>query len=225
MAVRRPTSRGVRRLRDFHEVTLILEGHRATSIVVATAGCHAWLEPHGDAQLVHAALPAPAKISFLRDDRLVLLSGRAAVDRTGCVEFHAEDRAYVPNLRAAARLTISLPVRITPVDAGTRPPVRSSTIDLGRGGLRTAAQFVAPPGSPVDLVIELPDELANVTARASVVRNGANGTALAFVDLAVEEAERLESIVISVRRRIAQRQIEIAEQSGRYLSLGTAPTS
>ena len=193
----------MRRLREFQEIALILEGHRAPALVVATAGDSAWLEPIGDPQLVLAALPAAADLAFTHANQYVLLSGRAERHPTGTIQFRGEVGLHLRNLRAAARLPIALSVHVG--DEGS-PPVRST--DIGRGGLHLGAPLPGAPGDEVQLRIEMPDEVADISARARIVRTDAHGTALAFVDLDPARADRLEAIVIAVRRRLAQARIQ-----------------
>ena len=204
----------MRRLRDFQDITLILEGHRAPAIVVATSGDRLWLEPHGDAQLVRAALPASAHIAFAHQRQYVLLAGRAEAHTSGVIMFQTMDRAHVPNVRAQARLPIRLPVRLE--CAGTT--VTGTTNDLGSGGLHVDARLAGRADDVAQVRIELPDDLADVYATVRIVRADARGTALAFVDLDPAEAERIEAIVIAVRRRIAQHRIKVAAQDGRIIA-------
>jgi hypothetical protein len=218
----------VRRLRDFHSVTLILPGHRARGVVVATARDRVWVEPQGNPQRLHAALPASARISFHHGDQIVVLSGTASLHPAGGIEFRGDDRSHVRNLRESARLAISLPVTVEPVvahaGAETTTPVTTTTIDLGRGGLLVKARSLGPPGAQARIAIDMPDGLAGVVAVGRVVRTTELGTALAFVSLDPAEADRLEKIVLAVRRRIAQTRIAAAEQEGRYLALTSTPS-
>lgn len=197
----------MRRLRDFQDIALILEGHRAPAVVVATAGDHVWLEPHGDAQLVHAGLPAPAHVAFPHRSQFVMLSGRAERHVSGAIQFRGEGHVHLRNLREAARLPIALPIHVEVPGAAT---CTGMSTDLGRGGLHLGLRVPGPVGTEIAVRIEMPDDLPNVPARATIVRVDARGTALAFVDLEREQADRLEGIVIAVRRRIAQRRIEMA---------------
>jgi hypothetical protein len=195
----------VRRLREFQEIALILEGHRAPALVVATAGDRAWLEPMGDPQLVLAALPTSAHLAFTQENQYVLLSGRAERHPSGTIQFRGEVGLHLRNLRSAARLPIALAVHVE----GTGEPIR--TTDIGRGGLHLGAPpLTGAAGDEVALRIEMPDQVADVDARARIVRKDAQGTALAFVDLDPAQADRLEAIVIAVRRRIAQTRIQAA---------------
>jgi hypothetical protein len=206
----------VRRLRDYNDVTLILEGRRAPAVVVATAGDRVWLEPHRDSQRVESTLPASARISFAYERQFVMLSGRALRHPTGCIEFRGEDQGRVENVRKTARLAVELPVTITVTGA---QPVQTKTVDLGRGGLLAAAPYVAPAGAEATLDIEMPDDVPDVSARGRVVRTAPQGTAFEFLELDAAEADRLETIVIAVRRRIAQRKIEISKQEGRVIAM------
>lgn len=206
----------MRRLRDYNDVTLILDGRRAPAVVVATAGDRVWLEPHRDPQRVESTLPASARISFAYERQFVMLSGRALRHPTGCIEFRGADQARVENARKSARLTVELPVTITIAGA---QPVQTATVDLGRGGLLAAAPYVASAGTEATLDIEMPDDVPNVHARGRVVRTAPQGTAFEFSDIDPSEAERLETIVIAVRRRIAQRRIEMAKQEGRIVPM------
>jgi hypothetical protein len=207
----------VRRLKDFQDIALILEGHRAAAVVVATAGDHVWLEPHGDAQLVHANLPAPADLAFPHRSQFVMLSGRAERHASGAIQFRSEGQAHLRNLREAARLPIALPVHL---EGPTSMTGRST--DLGRGGLHVDVRWPGAVDDEVAVRIEMPDDLPDVPTRASIVRTDARGVALAFVDLAPEQADRLENIVIAVRRRIAQRRIKAAAQD-RHATTAPSP--
>jgi hypothetical protein len=198
----------VRRLHDYHSVALILDGIRAPAVAVATAGHRVWLELVGSPQLVEAALPAAAQLAFGDRDQMVLLTGAAVEHPTGCVEFISHDRAHIRNNRADPRLRIPLPAVVTlPADAGGSA-VETTTIDISAGGVLVGAPLAVPPGTPAQVTIKLPDGMADIDAAGHIVRRGATGTALAFVGLDAEQLERLQHIVIAVRRRIARRTID-----------------
>lgn len=118
----------MRRLRDYQRVAIILDGHRADAVVVATAGHHVWLEPMSAATGAVCATTARAR----------------------------------------------------------------------------ACRDVGAVDTVVAVSISLPDGLNDIAAQARVASVGQCGTALELVDVDAALGDRLEAIVLAVRRRIAR---------------------
>jgi hypothetical protein len=186
----------MRPLHDYQRVTLVLDGDRTDAVVVATAGHCVWLDLVDDAAPPIDATPVSAEASFPHGSGLFLLRGDASLHETGCVVFRGHHRARVRDSREHPRLGLAAPVSIA-LDAAE--PVRTTTLDVGRGGMLVDMPDLAPVDSVVTASVTLPD--GPLSAPCRVVWTTSHGSALEFIDLPSPVGERLQNLVLTARRR------------------------
>ena len=91
--------------------------------------------------------------------------------------------------RRAARLPVTLPLRVTAAHGGV---ATGAVIEVSATGLRARLDRSLAPGTPVRLSIALPDGDPTLDALALVVRaDGERTMALWFLDLTPAETDRL----------------------------------
>ena len=186
----------MRPLHDDQRVTLVLDGERTDAVVVATAGHRVWLEPVDETHLPVEAAPVPAEVSVPYGSGLVLLRGDAAPHETGCILFSSHHRARVRDGRRHPRLGLAAPVSIA-LEGGE--PVRTTTVDLSRGGMLVDVPDLAPVDAVVTASVSLDD--GELSAPCRVVWTASRGSALEFLDLPSAAGERLQNLVLTARRR------------------------
>jgi hypothetical protein len=186
----------MRPLRDYQRVTLVLDRDPAEAVVVATAGHCVWLELVDEAAPPVGATPVSAEVSFPHGSGLVLLRGDASLHATGGIVFRGHHRARVRDSREHPRLGLAAPVSIA-LDAGE--PVRTATVDLGRGGMLVDVPHLAPVDAVVTASVTLAD--GELSAPCRVVWSASHGTALEFIDLPSAVGERVQNMVLTARRR------------------------
>lgn len=167
--------------------------------VVATAREHVTLAvAEADARRA-ASLNGPATMHFEHDGHVVAIDGRAAGRPAGTVYFLSEDDVSHTDARGAARLAIDLDVTVRG-DAGDGEIVATTTVDISETGMRVRATDL---GKEVQVVVRLPGDGEPLALRATVVREEPDATAMCFHELSAEDARRLRSIVLAVRRTLA----------------------
>jgi hypothetical protein len=186
----------MRPLRDYQRVTLVLDGDRTDALVVATAGHCVWLELVDGATPPVDATPVSAEVSFPHGSGLVLLRGDASLHETGGIVFRGHHRARVRDCREHPRLGLAAPVSIA---LGAGAPVRTATVDLGRGGMLVDVPHLAPVDAVVTASVTLDD--GELSAPCRVVWTASHGSALEFIDLPSAVGERLQNLVLTARRR------------------------
>jgi CheY-like chemotaxis protein len=130
----------------------------------------------------------------LRLGALEFLAKPVPLEVLGTVLDHVAVFAHAPDerpreRRLAARLPVTLPLRVTAEQGGT---ATGAVIEVSATGLRARLDRQLAPGTAVRLSIALPDGGSPLDALALVVRaDGARMVAFWFLDLTPSEVERL----------------------------------
>jgi hypothetical protein len=195
----------VRRIRDFMPATLSVGVRPMEGIVAATSKDVAWLLPRDPRDPTPGLLPRPAQISFRHQGHLVVLHGEAERAAQGCVAFRAHREGRVDNLRAAPRLDVELPVRVT----GAGLTRETTTLNVSAGGALVAGGFFGARDSVVDVELQMP-QAATVEARGVIVRILPQGTGIRFTDIDAGARATIDSLVLETRAAVARRFAEKA---------------
>jgi c-di-GMP-binding flagellar brake protein YcgR len=198
----------VRRLREHQLVTLDVDQSELSieCLVLAVDGGEATLEPveAGDEMQVTTA-GASALLTFEHRSQLVTLRGEARrdeVDRD--LRFAVTDKVTVPQRRRHARVEVSLPLRLIPLDAEGAPAgerIVTRTRDLSADG------FLAEEHLPASVErwwveLDVPDRGPTVVGEARIVRHVGGGTGMRYAAISGVDRQRLKQFVATYKRTL-----------------------
>lgn len=192
----------MRRLRDFQTVTITINGVTTTATVSSVDRGVAQLDLH-DADLKdRLSLPATVELNFVHRGHYVLLLGTLADDGDRWVTFMPEARGLMASRRAAPRLQVGLPVRVT---RSSGIVVNTKTVDVSASGVLLADAKLGRPLDVVRLHVTLPGNRGPLEAEARIIRVGWAETALRFSNVSAADQTVLKTLVADVRFTLAQR--------------------
>ena len=178
---------------------------RFTARVVQVRGAETTLAVPRGLPAAARPLPAEAEMSFEHDRQIVMLSGTLLGGDDISARFRIDDGIAPRELRKFARLTVTLPVAVTPLTDDGReagPAEEMRTVDISAGGVLVDRQGMS---GVVRVSLELPGGFGELTASGRVVRNVPAGSGVSFEGLDVATVERLDGFVLGVRHQLAQR--------------------
>ena len=178
---------------------------RFTARVVHVRGAETTLAVPRGLPAAARPLPAEAEMSFEHDRQIVMLSGTLLGGDDISARFRIDDGIAPRELRKFARLSVALPVSVTPLtDDGrqTGPAEEMRTVDISAGGVLLDRQGMS---GCVRVTLELPGGFGELTAGGRVVRNVPAGSGVSFEGLDTATVERLDGFVLGVRHQLAQR--------------------
>jgi hypothetical protein len=190
---------------DFQSVNLHVRHARFTARVVQVLGAETTLSLPRGMPAAARPLPAEAEMTFEQDSHIVMLSGTLLGGDEVSARFRIDDGIAPRELRKFSRLSVGLPVSVTPLtddggDAGPAEEMR--TVDISAGGVLLDRQGMS---GAVRVVLDLPGGFGTVTASGRVVRNIAAGSGVSFEGLEADKMNVLDSFVLAVRHQLAQR--------------------
>lgn len=215
---RMPTIQGaMRRLRDFQAVVLDLGSEaRLTCRVVAVQGEDALLQPDLPDAAVLPAGWTPASLSFEGATAPVLLAGQVTAGPLDeLVRFAQGDGIRMPQLRASARLDLTLPVTLRPLarTGGRGLAVAAHSVDISAGGVLLGG-FTAPPDSTrIQIEFTLPGH-GSLSLEGALVRSGVGTSAVRFD----EPVPAIGEFVLRCRQEVARLAARRAAETARKLS-------
>jgi hypothetical protein len=186
-------------------VNLHVRHARFTARVVQVRGAETTLAVPRGLPAAARPLPAEAEMSFEHDSQIVMLSGTLLGGDEASARFRIDDGIAPRELRRFPRLTVRLPVAVTPLDGDGReagPAEEMHTVDISAGGVLLDRQGMS---GAVRVALELPAGYGAVTAAGRVVRNVAAGSGVSFEGLDGETAALIDRFVLGVRHQLAQR--------------------
>jgi PilZ domain len=186
-------------------VNLHVRHARFTARVVHVRGAETTLAVPRGLPAAARPLPAEAEMSFEHDRQIVMLSGTLLGGDDISARFRIDDGIAPRELRKFARLTVALPVAVTPLTDDGReagPAEGMRTVDISAGGVLVDRQGMS---GVVRVSLELPGGFGELTASGRVVRNVPAGSGVSFEGLDVATVERLDGFVLGVRHQLAQR--------------------
>jgi hypothetical protein len=189
-------------LRDFQTVTLNISGSTTTATVSAVDRGIAHLDMHDPALTSKLTLPAPVEMHFVHRGHYVMLVGTLASEGDPWLTFLPDARGLMASRRAAPRLQVGLPVRVT---RSSGIVVQTKTVDVSASGVLLADAKLGRPLDVVRLQITMPGDRGQLQGECRIIRVGWAETALRFGALAPEDAQMLKALVEDVRYTIAQR--------------------
>jgi hypothetical protein len=178
---------------------------RFTARVVHVRGAETTLAVPRGLPAAARPLPAEAEMSFEHDRQIVMLSGTLLGGDDISARFRIDDGIAPRELRKFARLTVALPIAVTPLTDDGResgPAEEMRTVDISAGGVLLDRQGMA---GAVRVSLELPGGFGELTASGRVVRNVPAGSGVSFEGLDEATIERLDGFVLGVRHQLAQR--------------------
>jgi hypothetical protein len=190
---------------DFQSVNLHVRHARFTARVVQVLGAETTLSLPRGLPAAARPLPAEAEMTFEQDSHMVMLSGTLLGGDEVSARFRIDDGIAPRELRKFSRLSVGLPVSVTPLtedgsDAG--PAEEMCTVDISAGGVLLDRQGMS---GGVRVVLDLPGGFGTVTASGRVVRNIPAGSGVSFEGLEADTMNVLDSFVLAVRHQLAQR--------------------
>ena len=199
-------TRGVRRLRERQDVTLLVGATQLRCRVVAINSDEAALRPSTAPRVSRQELEGAASLIFGHRGNLIALKGRASWgEEEDDLRFVVRDGVQVPQQRTASRLRIPLDVTVLTPD-GDR--VQGQTLDVSAAGCSLAGSGYGAPGDELDVEIDLPDHQPALSCRCRIVRGTIDITAVEFVDVPAAERERLARFIFAVQRLLARGELE-----------------
>ncbi|MDR3592776.1 MAG: PilZ domain-containing protein [Negativicutes bacterium] len=113
-------------------------------------------------------------------------------------------------LRSFVRLPVALPVTYQiNIEGADEPPARTSTRDLSGGGLQLIIKRSLPPGTTIDLALDIP-EFGPITAKGAVVRvdrpQDTNVFWVAIKFILISEKDREKIIKFIFKKQLELRQ-------------------
>ncbi len=192
----------MRRLRDFQTVTLNINGVTTTATVSANDGGTAHLDMHDATLAARLTLPASVELHFVHAGHYVMLVGTLASEGNPWLTFMPEARGLMASRRAAPRLQVGLPARVT---RSSGIVVQTKTIDVSASGVLLADAKLGRPLDIVQLSITMPGDRGTLHGEGRIIRVGWAETALRFGALAPEDAAMLKALVQDVRYTLARR--------------------
>lgn len=199
-------TRGVRRLRERQDVTLLVGATQLRCRVVAVNSDEAALRPFTAPRVSRQELEGAASLIFGHHGNLIALKGRASWgDEEDDLRFAVRDGVQVPQQRSASRLRIPLDVTVlTP--SGER--VQAQTMDVSAAGCSLAGGGFGAPDDEVGLELDLPDHQPPLACHGRIVRGTIEMTAVEFSDLEGAERDRLARFIFAVQRLLASGELE-----------------
>ena len=198
----------MRRLREHQLVTLQMDRPSVSieCLVLGIDGEEATLEPVYQADLARIpTIGAETLLTFEYRSQLVTLRGNTRrEDATQDFRFAVTDRVTVPQRRRYARVDVTLPLRVRPLNAdgsAAGDTIETRTRDLSADGLQVD-ELLPQASARWRLELELPDNGQPIVCEAKIVRHLAGGTGMRYTDLSAEDRERLRQFVSARKRAI-----------------------
>jgi hypothetical protein len=190
---------------DFQSVNLHVRHARFTARVVHVRGAETTLAfPRG---LPSAArpLPAEAEMAFEYERQIVMLSGTLIGGDDVSARFRIDDGIAPRELRRFVRLSVALPVTVTPLHDDGREAAASQhmrTIDISAGGLMLDRGGLS---GLVRIELALPGGHGGVRVTGRIVRTTASHSGVSFEGVDAETERLLDAFVLGVRHQLAER--------------------
>ena len=182
-------------------MTLLVGATQLRCRVVAVNRDEAALQPIVAPRVSRSELEGQASLIFGHRGALVALKGRARWgEQDDDLRFVVRDGVQVPQQRSASRLRIPLDVVIDGRQA--------RTVDISVAGLSLEGGGFGVPGTELALEVDLPDHESALRCAGTVVRTTDELTAVQFVELTKQDADRLGRFIFAVQRMLASGELE-----------------